>query len=114
MIRPDQLVLSVHIEVVLAAVAAFAMFPGLMRINIHRLAPGAGFAVLIRLAPDQLTQRPERVPRSHSIYLDQRFLLRIQAHVTIRKIKKTICAMTITLHLTLAQCLNRRQIRRNF
>jgi hypothetical protein len=33
-ITPDQLVLSVHIEVVLEAVAAFAMFPGPARINI--------------------------------------------------------------------------------
>jgi hypothetical protein len=33
-ITPDQLVLSVHIEVILVAEAAFAMFPGPARINI--------------------------------------------------------------------------------
>ena len=48
----------------------------------------AGFAGHVRLAPDPLQHRPERVPRYHGIDLDQRVPLRIQARITIRKIKE--------------------------
>ena len=55
----------------------------------HRLAPGAGFPRLGWLAPDPLQYRPELLPWHDGAYLDQRVLLRIQARVTIRKIKET-------------------------
>ena len=57
--------------------------------RVHRLTSGAGLARRIRLAPDPLEQGPEFVPRHHGINLDQRILLRVQARVTIRKIKET-------------------------
>jgi hypothetical protein len=67
-ITPDQLVLSVHIEVVLVAVAAFAMFPGPARINIL-LRPLGG---LVSPARRRLIRLDRRVFRAFVVVVRHR------------------------------------------
>jgi len=53
------------------------------------LAPRARLAIHIRLAPDPLKSRAELLPRHDGVDLDQRVLVGVEAHVTVRKIEKT-------------------------
>jgi len=51
--------------------------------RVYRLAPGTGLSVSIRLAPNPLETRAERLPWHDDVDLDQRVFLRVQARITV-------------------------------
>jgi hypothetical protein len=57
------------------------------------LAPRAGFAIRIRLAPDPLMSRAAFLRRHDGVDLDQRILPGAEARLTVRKIEKPVCTI---------------------